>query len=97
MPFHDSIVPAYLQMLGTMSAGLKKAEAYAEAKNIEPAVLLGTRLFPDMLPLSRQVQLLERILGVLLLDRTSRSVRLTPAGRAFPARSGSRPWRLSRP
>jgi DNA-binding transcriptional LysR family regulator len=34
-------------------------------------------------PLSRQVQLLERILGVVLLDRTSRSVRLTPAGRAF--------------
>jgi DNA-binding transcriptional LysR family regulator len=32
-------------------------------------------------PLSRQVQLLERILGVVLLDRTSRSVRLTPAGR----------------
>eukprot|EP01036_Dinobryon_divergens_P012485 gene12485-16826_t len=31
-------------------------------------------------PLSRQVQLLERILGVVLLDRTSRSVRLTPAG-----------------
>ncbi|MGH1559162.1 helix-turn-helix domain-containing protein [Caulobacter segnis] len=29
-------------------------------------------------PLSRQVQLLERILGVTLLDRTSRSVRLTP-------------------
>lgn len=34
-------------------------------------------------PLSRQVQLLERILGVMLLDRTSRSVRLTPAGRTF--------------
>lgn len=34
-------------------------------------------------PLSRQVQLLERILGVVLLDRTSRSVRLTPAGRSF--------------
>jgi DNA-binding transcriptional LysR family regulator len=34
-------------------------------------------------PLSRQVQLLERILGVVLLDRTSRSVRLTAAGRAF--------------
>lgn len=34
-------------------------------------------------PLSRQVQLLERILGVTLLDRTSRSVRLTPAGRTF--------------
>jgi DNA-binding transcriptional LysR family regulator len=34
-------------------------------------------------PLSRQVQLLERILGVALLDRNSRTVRLTPAGRPF--------------
>ncbi|MGW3622502.1 LysR substrate-binding domain-containing protein [Streptomyces sp. NPDC000880] len=34
-------------------------------------------------PLSRQIQLLEHDLGVQLLDRTNRSVRLTPAGRAF--------------
>lgn len=34
-------------------------------------------------PLSRQIQLLEHALDVRLLDRTSRSVRLTPAGRAF--------------
>lgn len=34
-------------------------------------------------PLSRQIQLLENDLGVQLLDRTNRSVRLTPAGRAF--------------
>ena len=34
-------------------------------------------------PLSRQIQLLERILGVLLLERTSRLVKLTPAGRVF--------------
>ncbi|MDQ8702890.1 LysR substrate-binding domain-containing protein [Streptomyces sp. LHD-70] len=34
-------------------------------------------------PLSRQIQLLEHELGVSLLDRTNRSVRLTPAGRAF--------------
>lgn len=57
MPFYDSVVPAYLQMLGSLSAGLKKAEAYAAAKKIEPGVVLGTRLFPDMLPLSRQIQL----------------------------------------
>ena len=57
MPFYDSVVPAYLQMLGSLSASLTKAEAYAATKNIEPAALLGTRLFPDMLPLSRQVQL----------------------------------------
>ncbi|KMS84680.1 MULTISPECIES: LysR substrate-binding domain-containing protein [Streptomyces] len=34
-------------------------------------------------PLSRQIQLLETDLGVQLLDRTNRTVRLTPAGRAF--------------
>lgn len=34
-------------------------------------------------PLSRQIQLLEHQLGVRLLERTKRSVRLTPAGRAF--------------
>jgi DNA-binding transcriptional LysR family regulator len=34
-------------------------------------------------PLSRQIQLLEHVLGVRLLDRTSRTVRLTPAGRVF--------------
>ncbi|MFF0778406.1 LysR substrate-binding domain-containing protein [Streptomyces sp. NPDC003720] len=34
-------------------------------------------------PLSRQIQLLENEVGVQLLDRTNRSVRLTPAGRAF--------------
>jgi DNA-binding transcriptional LysR family regulator len=34
-------------------------------------------------PLSRQIQLLENDLGVQLLDRTNRTVRLTPAGRTF--------------
>jgi uncharacterized protein len=56
MSFYDSAVPAYLQMLGSLSNLLDKAEAHAIAKKIEPAVLLGTRLYPDMLPLSRQVQ-----------------------------------------
>lgn len=43
----------------------------------------AARLNMTQPPLSRQIQLLERILGVVLLDRTSRSVRLTPAGRVF--------------
>ncbi len=34
-------------------------------------------------PLSRQIQILERVIGVRLLERTSRAVRITPAGRRF--------------
>src|ERR1700722_3153772 len=34
-------------------------------------------------PVSRQIQVLEQHIGALLLERTSRSVRLTPAGRSF--------------
>jgi hypothetical protein len=36
---------------------LTKAEAHCKAKNIEPEVLLGARLYPDMLPLTKQVQI----------------------------------------
>ena len=57
MSFHDAVVPAYLQMLNSLTGLLTKAEAYCEAKKIEPAVLLGSRLYPDMLPLTKQVQL----------------------------------------
>jgi hypothetical protein len=57
MSFYDFAVPAYLQMLTSLSANLKKAEAFATARKIEPATLLGTRLFPDMLPLRSQIQL----------------------------------------
>ncbi len=41
------------------------------------------RLNMTQSPLSRQIQLLERILDVTLLERTSRNVALTPAGRVF--------------
>ncbi|MBB4101336.1 LysR family transcriptional regulator [Sphingomonas kyeonggiensis] len=41
------------------------------------------RLNMTQSPLSRQIQLLERILGVTLLERTSRQVSLTPAGHVF--------------
>jgi hypothetical protein len=57
MSFYDAPVPAYLQILGSLSRLLSKAEAHCAAKNIQPDVLLGARLYPDMLPLSRQIQL----------------------------------------
>ncbi|WP_315781901.1 MULTISPECIES: DUF1993 domain-containing protein [unclassified Bradyrhizobium] len=57
MSFYDSTVPAYLPILGSLSGLLSKAEAHCEAKKIAPEVMLGARLYPDMLPLSRQIQL----------------------------------------
>src|SRR3981189_2928350 len=56
MSFPDVSVPAYLQILGSLSAILTKAEAHCAAKNIQPDVLLGARLNPDMLPLTTQIE-----------------------------------------
>lgn len=50
-------VPVFAKTLGNLSAILDKAAAHAEAKKIDPTVLLGARLFPDMFPLMRQIQL----------------------------------------
>lgn len=58
MSLYDSAVPAYLQILGSFQGILDKAEAHAAAKKIAPEVLLQSRLFPDMLPLGRQIQLM---------------------------------------
>jgi hypothetical protein len=57
MSFYDATVPAFLQILGSLSGLLTKAEAHCKAKNIAPEVLLGARLYPDMLPLTKQIQL----------------------------------------
>ena len=56
MSFYDASVPAFLQILGSLSGLLGKAEAHCKAKNIQPEVLLNARLYPDMFPLTRQIQ-----------------------------------------
>jgi uncharacterized protein len=56
MSFHDLTVPAFLQILGSLSGLLTKAEAHCKAKNIQSEVLLNARLYPDMYPLTLQVQ-----------------------------------------
>ena len=53
---YDASVPVFKQILGSLSALIDKAEAHAEAKKIEPQVLLQVRLYPDMFPFIRQVQ-----------------------------------------
>jgi hypothetical protein len=54
---YQASVPVFLRTLSALSAILDKAAAHAAQRKIEPSVLLGTRLFPDMFPLARQVQL----------------------------------------
>src|SRR5437762_14160572 len=54
---YQASAPRFASMLRNLSAILDKAQAYCEAKKIEPAVLTGSRLYPDMFPLSRQVQI----------------------------------------
>ena len=57
LSMYQASVPLFTRMLTNLAAILTKAEAHAAARKIEPVVLLGSRLFPDMLPLTRQVQL----------------------------------------
>jgi hypothetical protein len=54
---YQASVPAFLQMLNSLSANLDKAEVFAAERKIDPAVLLGWRLAPDMFALARQVQI----------------------------------------
>lgn len=54
---HAASVPVFKQLLGSLGDILAKAEAHATEKKIDPNALLQSRLFPDMLPLVRQVQI----------------------------------------
>jgi hypothetical protein len=54
---HTATVPTCTRALNSLAAILEKAGAHAEARKIDPAALLGTRLFPDMLPLAAQIQI----------------------------------------
>jgi uncharacterized protein len=54
---YTTSVPVFNQLLGSLSAILAKADAFADEKKFEPKVLLDARLTPDMFPLSRQVQI----------------------------------------
>jgi hypothetical protein len=54
---YQASVPVFARVLNNLAAILEKAAAHAEAKKIDPAVLVQSRLFPDMFALVRQVQI----------------------------------------
>ena len=57
LSMYQASVPVFVKTLGNLSAILDKAAAFAAAKKVDPSVLLGYRLAPDMFNLTRQVQL----------------------------------------
>ena len=49
--------PVFLQVLKGLSKVIDKAEAHAQARKIDEQALLQMRIFPDMFPFARQVQI----------------------------------------
>jgi hypothetical protein len=58
LTIHQASVPALLRTLGAMSKIIDKAAAQCEARKIDPAVLLNSRLAPDMHAFTRQIQIM---------------------------------------
>ncbi len=54
---YQASVPRFVNILGNLSGILDKAQAHVDAKKIDAAVLPNYRLFPDMLPMTTQVQI----------------------------------------
>lgn len=54
---YRSTVPVLMRSLTNLIAILEKGAAHAEANGIDPTVLVNSRLYPDMFPLSKQVQI----------------------------------------
>lgn len=54
---YQASVPVCIRSLNNLVGILEKGATYAETKKIDSSVLVNSRLFPDMFPLSRQVQI----------------------------------------
>lgn len=57
LSMYQSSLPIFTAMLMNLKTLLEKGVAFCEAKRIDSAVLANSRLFPDMFPLSKQVQI----------------------------------------
>ena len=54
---YQASVPVLARGLANLQTIIGKAQAHAAEKQIDPAVFTGARLFPDMLPLARQIHI----------------------------------------
>src|SRR5712672_326783 len=55
LTMHHATVAPCVRALTALSDILHKAQSHAASRKVDPTVLLGTRLYPDMLPLSMQI------------------------------------------
>src|SRR4051794_23658110 len=54
---YEASIPVFIHTLGNLKNILQKGVQYAETRKFDPNVLASARLFPDMLPLTRQIQI----------------------------------------
>ena len=54
---YQASVPRFVNILNNLTGILNKAQAHIDAKKIADATLTGYRIFPDMLPMTAQVQI----------------------------------------
>ena len=54
---YQATAPGFVHILTQLKLILKKGEDFATARKIDPLVLTGARLYPDMLPLNRQIHI----------------------------------------
>lgn len=57
LSMYQASIPGFIHALTNLITLLEKGLAYAETKKIDPSVLLNSRLFADMLPLTRQIHI----------------------------------------
>ena len=57
LSMHSASIPYFVRALNNLSAILEKGATHAQENDIDPSILVTDRLFPDMFPLSRQVQI----------------------------------------
>lgn len=73
---YQASVPAFIRALGNLASILEKGAESAKARKFDETALISSRLYPDMFPLARQVQ---------IASDTARSGAARLAGVEFPA------------
>ena len=57
LSMYDISIPLFINNFNILSRILLKAERHAEKRKIDKSVFINARLYPDMLPLSKQIQI----------------------------------------